>query len=343
MKPRAILLVFCSVGLAACSGGGGLSTASILGGGSGAEAAAAAPAPPSDPMSRALNVGMVSARAAKCGYNFDPAKLKANYFASEAALGTSPQDMAKVEQIYNVAHNGVAKAAATEPNYCSEQKTKQIKEDLTKLSGGRLHAAGAQGCGRGRRRSLLLGIQRRRQQGTCLQALHGQRLLIQDPFCWYLRSHTPRGRGRRAFSLASGGYGITRGPELQQLLWIETLLKLAGGLSLLLAPVTVIRLFGLPASNAALWPRLLGAVLVGLSAATYIEGAWPGSRGLGLAGCIVINLCGSRIDCHGRRTWRRSRDPAGARSPLATRRRAHIARSLRNRRGLKPGQLFAHP
>jgi hypothetical protein len=137
MKPRAILLVFCSVGLAACSGGGGLSTASILGGGSGAEAAAvAAPAPPSDPMSRALNVGMVSARAAKCGYNFDPAKLKANYFASEAALGTSPQDMAKVEQIYNVAHNGVAKAAATEPNYCSEQKTKQIKEDLTRLLAG---------------------------------------------------------------------------------------------------------------------------------------------------------------------------------------------------------------
>ncbi len=77
---------------------------------------------------------------------------------------------------------------------------------------------------------------------------------------------------------------------MQQLLWIETLLKLAGGLSLLLAPVTVIRIFGLPASNAALWPRLLGAVLVGLSAATYIEGAWPGSRGLGLAGCIVINL-----------------------------------------------------
>jgi hypothetical protein len=134
MKPRAILLIFCSLGLAACSGGGGLSTASILGGG---EAAAAAPAPPtSDPMSRALNVGMVSARAAKCGYNFDPAKLKANYFASEAALGTSPQDMVKVEQIYTVAHNGVAKAAATEPNYCSEEKTKQIKEDLTKLLAG---------------------------------------------------------------------------------------------------------------------------------------------------------------------------------------------------------------
>lgn len=77
---------------------------------------------------------------------------------------------------------------------------------------------------------------------------------------------------------------------MQQLLWIETLLKLAGGVSLLLAPGAIVRLLGLPASSPALWPRLLGAVLVGLAAATYIEGAWPGSRGLGLAGCIVINL-----------------------------------------------------
>ncbi len=86
------------------------------------------------------------------------------------------------------------------------------------------------------------------------------------------------------------GPSIARGLELQQLLWIETLLKLAGGLSLLLAPTTVIRVLGLPASGAVLWPRLLGAVLVGLAGATYIEGAWPSSRGLGLAGCIVINL-----------------------------------------------------
>jgi hypothetical protein len=82
---------------------------------------------------------------------------------------------------------------------------------------------------------------------------------------------------------------------LQQLLWIETLLKLAGGLSLLLAPTVVIRLLGLPAPGAALWPRLLGAVLVGLSVATYIEGAWPGSRGLGLAGCIAVNLAAAAL------------------------------------------------
>lgn len=140
MIPRALLLSISCLGLAACSGGSGLSTASIFGGGSSAgaaPAAAAAPAPPpSTPTSRAFNVGLVSARATKCGYNFDPAKLKANYFAAEAALGTPAQEMANVEKVYTVAYNGVTKAAATEPNYCTEQKTKDIKEDLGKLLAG---------------------------------------------------------------------------------------------------------------------------------------------------------------------------------------------------------------
>lgn len=77
---------------------------------------------------------------------------------------------------------------------------------------------------------------------------------------------------------------------MQQLLWIETLLKLAGGVALLIAPVTIVRLLGLPDPAGGFWPRLLGAVLICLAAATYMEGAWPGSRGLGLAGCIVVNL-----------------------------------------------------
>ena len=75
----------------------------------------------------------------------------------------------------------------------------------------------------------------------------------------------------------------------QQLLWIETLLKLTGGLVLALMPRLSARLFGLPVGEMVLWPRLLGAVLIGLAAATYIEGSMPGSRGLGLAGLTAIN------------------------------------------------------
>lgn len=77
---------------------------------------------------------------------------------------------------------------------------------------------------------------------------------------------------------------------MHQLLWLETILKLAGGVVLVLAPLTAIKALGLPASATGFWPRLLGAVLIGLSAAAFIEGAWDGSRGIGLAGLVIINL-----------------------------------------------------
>jgi len=76
---------------------------------------------------------------------------------------------------------------------------------------------------------------------------------------------------------------------VQQLLYIETVLKLSGGLVLLLLPLTVCSVFGLPKPQSGLWPRLLGAVLIGIAGATYIEGATT-VRGLGMAGCVVINM-----------------------------------------------------
>jgi hypothetical protein len=77
---------------------------------------------------------------------------------------------------------------------------------------------------------------------------------------------------------------------VNQLLWLETVLKIGSGLALVLAPVTLIRMLGLPSPGSALWPRLLGAILIGCGAAAYIEGAWSGSRGLGLAGLVLINF-----------------------------------------------------
>lgn len=82
---------------------------------------------------------------------------------------------------------------------------------------------------------------------------------------------------------------------MQQLLWIETVLKLAGGLVLLVAPRVAIAMLGLPPGAGAFWPRLLGGVLVGIAAALYIEGALPGSKGLGLAGVVMINLAAATI------------------------------------------------
>ncbi len=77
---------------------------------------------------------------------------------------------------------------------------------------------------------------------------------------------------------------------MQQLLWIETLLKLGAGLVLALVPAPAARMLGLARAETAFWPRLLGSVLLGLAAATFLEGRVPGARGLGLAGCLLVNL-----------------------------------------------------
>lgn len=75
-----------------------------------------------------------------------------------------------------------------------------------------------------------------------------------------------------------------------QLLWLETLLRASSGLVLLIMPVAAARVLGLPLPQALLWPRLLGALLVGMAAATLLEGSVSGSNGLGLGGLVVINL-----------------------------------------------------
>lgn len=77
---------------------------------------------------------------------------------------------------------------------------------------------------------------------------------------------------------------------MQQLLYVELLLKLSAGLILVLFPLTSSYVLGLPKPPKGLWHRLLGSVLIGLAAAIYIEGRLVGSSGLGLAGLVVINL-----------------------------------------------------
>ncbi len=77
---------------------------------------------------------------------------------------------------------------------------------------------------------------------------------------------------------------------MQQLLFIETVLKLVVGTLLLAVPGTVSRTLGLPRDPSGFWPRLLGATLLGLAAAAVLEG-WIGrAHGLGVAGLLAIDL-----------------------------------------------------
>ena len=129
MKAAGMMLAIGAAALAGCSSGSsGLTTGALLG-----ESTPAAPV--NDAPARAFQVGTASARAVKCGFNFDPAKLKTNYLTYEKQQ-PGGQDTSKVERIYDVSFNGVAKAVAAEGDYCSPTKTTQIKTDLTRHLAG---------------------------------------------------------------------------------------------------------------------------------------------------------------------------------------------------------------
>jgi hypothetical protein len=133
MKAARSTVVLVAVTLAGCSGTPELSTGSLFG--SGEKPAAQAAGPVNDPSMRAFQVGTVSARAIKCGFNFDPAKLKTNYLTYERTLSPTA-DLSQIERTYDASFNGVAKAVVGQSDYCSTDKTKKIKADLARHLAG---------------------------------------------------------------------------------------------------------------------------------------------------------------------------------------------------------------
>ncbi len=117
-----------AVVVSGCSGGSGFTTASLLG---------TAPKPELDePTERALHSASISARAGKCGYNFDPGRLRETFLAAEAANGASPEQMAKLGQSYDFTRSTVSKQIANAEEYCSEGKTREVSAALTKQLAG---------------------------------------------------------------------------------------------------------------------------------------------------------------------------------------------------------------
>ena len=79
----------------------------------------------------------------------------------------------------------------------------------------------------------------------------------------------------------------------QVLLTIDGIVNLAIGLLLLLVPLGMAELLGVPRSNLDFYPTILGGVIFGIGIALFIEryGYSRNIRGLGLGGAIAINFC----------------------------------------------------
>jgi hypothetical protein len=120
------LAVAVFLALTGCSGGSsGLTTGSLFG-------SSEAKPVTDERTERALQVAATSARATKCGYNFDPAKLRQAYLTYETAQGATPEQLAKVERAYDYTRTSISEKIGKAEDFCSEEKTKIIKADLTR-------------------------------------------------------------------------------------------------------------------------------------------------------------------------------------------------------------------
>jgi len=81
------------------------------------------------------------------------------------------------------------------------------------------------------------------------------------------------------------------------LLVIDGVVNLIIGVLLLLFPVGIAEIIGVPRSNIDFYPTLLGAVIFGIGIALLVErfGYLRNIRGLGLGGAIVINICAASV------------------------------------------------
>jgi len=133
MKQHVNGLFFVALLLAGCSGGG-ITTGALLG--QSDTGAAQAAAPVVTPTDRALQVSSTSARAERCGFYFDPAKLRADFLAAEARNGLAAAELQKIEREYDTIRAKLAAVIAADKNFCTDAKTREIKKDLSRHLAG---------------------------------------------------------------------------------------------------------------------------------------------------------------------------------------------------------------
>jgi hypothetical protein len=91
-----------------------------------------------DPDTRTAQVAWNSVRAQKCGFQIDPAKLRADYFAWEAQLGTDQTVLAKLNGDYDKARALIAQRVAPKPvaEYCSDAQVAETRRFIQRYITG---------------------------------------------------------------------------------------------------------------------------------------------------------------------------------------------------------------
>jgi hypothetical protein len=88
-----------------------------------------------DPMARPFQVAWTSARGKRCGFFFDPAKLRDTYLKFESKQA-APEQYAKIEKTYDSTFKATSDAVWKDPDYCEDRKATDIKADLQRHLAG---------------------------------------------------------------------------------------------------------------------------------------------------------------------------------------------------------------
>jgi hypothetical protein len=89
-----------------------------------------------DTMARPVAVAWTSARAKRCGFYFDPAKLKTSYLAYEATQGAAGEQYGKIEKAYDTSYRVTSEKISLDPDYCTDSKGLEIKANLERHLAG---------------------------------------------------------------------------------------------------------------------------------------------------------------------------------------------------------------
>lgn len=124
---------------AGCSGTSGLSTGSNNSGTTTKLVPVMPPdAPPGitneSPMARPASVAWTSARAKRCGFFFDPVKLRATFLAAESRQ--PGQDLTKVEGVYDNTYKLILAKTSADAEYCNDKRASDIKAELARHLAG---------------------------------------------------------------------------------------------------------------------------------------------------------------------------------------------------------------
>lgn len=128
-----VLAAIAGLALAGCgNGGGSLFTGSI--------SKPAAPPPPlpvvNDTTTRLSQTAWNTARAVKCGFFVDHAKLTNAYLSYEATQGATPEQLATIKQNYDAARVVFGKRIVGKPDYCTDKVVEETRLDIGRYLAG---------------------------------------------------------------------------------------------------------------------------------------------------------------------------------------------------------------